>query len=126
MNPQAFQPAARLRTQAGGILSHPRRENHGVHAPDVAVHHAHLPAGGLGLGRGAEDGHGHVVGGAIEAAPHIVAVVAVVGHARHRQRVQRLDHQRPQTAHQHGRVAVQAPGQAAGAEESEVAHACRV
>ena len=62
----------------------------------------------LRLGGRTERGRGDEVGGALQPTPRVVPVVAVLGDAGHRQRVQRLQQQRPQTADEHRRVGVDA------------------
>ena len=80
----------------------------GRDALDVLVDAADDPDRALGLGGRTERGRGDEVGRALQPAPRVVPVVAVLGDACHRQWVQRLQQQRPQTADEHRRVGVDA------------------
>ena len=69
--------------------------------------HAMDPIDGLlGLRRRPERGGGQEVGGALEPAPGVAAIVGVVGDTGHRQRVQRLEQQRSEPADEHRCVGV--------------------
>ncbi len=73
------------------------------------MHRLHRRHGPFGLGGGPERGGGHEVGRALEAPPRVVAVVAVLGDAGHRQGVQRLQQQGAQPTHEHRAVGVHEP-----------------
>ena len=60
--------------------------------------------GRLGLARRCRTSSGEELGRALQAAPRVVAVVGVLGHARHGQRVEALQQQRPHAADEHRRV----------------------
>ena len=70
----------------------------------------------LGVLGGAEGRHREEPAGAREPAPDVAAVAGVLSHRRHRLRVERLQQHRPETAHEHRRVAVDARDRAAGLE----------
>jgi predicted PurR-regulated permease PerM len=76
---------------------------------DAPVDAAHPIDGSLGLRRRPERGGCEEVGGALQASPRVTAVVGVLGDSGHRQRVQRLEQQRTQSAHEHRCVGVDAP-----------------
>ena len=93
-----------------GVVGRVRQPGHGVGAAHLAVDRLHAPRGGVGGLGVAEGGGGHVVGGAPQAVQRAVAVVAVLGDAGHRQRVQRLNDQRAQAADEADLVAHDLPG----------------
>ena len=62
----------------------------------------------LGLRRRSEGGGREEVGGALEPSPRVAPVVGVLRDTGHRQRVQRLEQQRPQPADEHRGVGVHA------------------
>lgn len=68
-----------------------------------AVHDLHCP---LGLGRRPERRRGEKVSGALEPTPRIMAIVGVLGDARHRTRVQGLEQQRAEPTDEHRGVGV--------------------
>ena len=76
---------------------------------DTLVDPAHPVHRALRVGGGAERRHREERTGALQPAPRITAVVGVLGDARHRQRVKRLEQQRAQPADEHGGIGVHPP-----------------
>ena len=64
----------------------------------------------------AECGDGEEVAGALQAPPRVAAVPRMPGHRSHRQRVQRLQQQRPDPADEHRRIRVHLPDRPARGE----------
>ena len=62
----------------------------------------------LCVGCGAERGDRQKCAGALEASPRITLVIGMLGDAGHRQRMQRLQQQRPQSADKHRGIGVNA------------------
>jgi hypothetical protein len=81
----------------------------------------HLGDGPLRRRRRAERRGAEEVAGAVQAPEGVLAVVGVLGHARHGEGVQGLEHERPDPADEHGRVPVHLPDCAARTEEPHVA-----
>ena len=106
--------------QEDGVVGGVGQPGHLVDAVDRLVDGADPSAHPLGVLGGAEDRRHHVVGGAVEATPDVIAVVAVLLHGGDRQRVESLQHQRPQPADQQARLLVQEPGRRTRPEEPEV------
>ena len=68
----------------------------------------HPVDGCLGVVGGAVGGRPQEVGRALQPPPRVVPIVAVVGHTGHRQRMQRLEQERPQPTDEHRTVGVDA------------------
>ena len=75
-------------------------------AVDGAMNGADAGDGAFGDVDRPEGGGGEELAGPLQAAPRIAAVAGVPGDAGHRQRVKGLQHEGPQTADEHRRVAV--------------------
>ena len=87
-----------------------------VGAVDVLVDGLHDAAGGLRLLHRAVGRRHDVLDGALQPAPRVGAVVAVLLDAGHGQRVQSLDQQGAHAADEHGGVGMDTPGHAVGIE----------
>jgi hypothetical protein len=93
-----------------------------VDAADALVDLADGPNRGI-RGRGvAVGGREDEPDGAVEAAPGVGLVVAVLVDSGHGAGLERLHHERPHGGDEHGRVGVEAPGHAVGPEQSDVRH----
>ena len=93
---------------------------HGVDAADPLVDLLYPHRRRAGRGAVAVGGGQHVGGGGGEPARRVVTPLAVLVDAGHRERVQRLQQQRPEPGDRHGQVRVQPPGDTARAEEAVV------
>ena len=93
----------------------------GSGAHDGRVHPLDHRDGGLGVLGGAVGGGGDELGGAHEAPVGVAAVVGVLGHTGHGERVEHLQQQGPQAADEHGGVGVHPPGGAVGSEQPRIA-----
>ncbi len=78
----------------------------GRRAMDAAMNSADPVHGPLRVVRGAVRRHREERAGALQPSPRVTAVVGMLGDARHRQGMQRLQQQGAQTSHEHRRVAV--------------------
>ena len=85
-------------------------------AGDAAVDGPHDADGAVGVLDRAERRLGQEGAGALQASPRVAAVAGVLVDGRHRQRVQRLQQQRPDAADEHRRVAVHGADGVVGAE----------
>ena len=88
----------------------------GSNAAYPLVHGAHPCHGGLGHLGSTECGGGKKIGRALQSAPRIVSVVGVNGHARHGERVKRLEKQGTHPADEHGGITVNPHDGAVGGE----------
>jgi hypothetical protein len=61
--------------------------------------------------------------GATEPTPWVVAIVGMLGNARHRQRMERLEHEGPESADEHRGVGVHVPDGALGPEQPGILEA---
>ena len=93
-------------SRCGSFASY--RPTVGSDAGDAFVDSVHGVDRTLRLRRRTERGRREEVGRALQSPPRIGAVVGVLGDSRHRQRMQRLQEQRPEAADEHRSVGVDA------------------